>query len=184
MSQFRIIVLELLLFYQNLERFDGVFSLLYRACCQVTQLFYQPLHLYKFIKFTPSNIKTLKTLRHVSVLGPSSGSYIFLAKFTLLKVILISLFQLVLWHNAVLCCVAKSALLWMCVLCFVAWYACLFTPTVSKTEFYRQILVKPFNVTFHENPSTGSQVIPHVVSHGRTDMTKQTVAFFELCGRA
>jgi len=29
------------------------FSLLYRACCQGTQLFYQPLHLYKFIKFTP-----------------------------------------------------------------------------------------------------------------------------------
>ena len=29
------------------------FSLLYCACCQVTQLFYQPLHIYKFIKFTP-----------------------------------------------------------------------------------------------------------------------------------
>jgi len=28
-----------------------IFSLLYRACCQVTQLLYQPLHLYKFYKF-------------------------------------------------------------------------------------------------------------------------------------
>jgi len=61
--------------------------------CSVTQLFYQPLHIYKFIKFTHKTIKTLKTLQHVSVLGPSSGSYIILAKVTLLKVILISLFQ-------------------------------------------------------------------------------------------
>jgi len=52
-------------------------------------------------------------LRHVSVLGPSSGSYIVLAKVTQLKVILISLFQLVLWQHAVLYCVAKSALLRM-----------------------------------------------------------------------
>jgi len=29
-----------------------VLSLLHRACCQVTLLFYQPLHIYKFIKFT------------------------------------------------------------------------------------------------------------------------------------
>jgi len=29
-----------------------VCSLLYCACCQVTQLFYQPLHIYEFIKFT------------------------------------------------------------------------------------------------------------------------------------
>jgi len=28
------------------------FSLLHRAYCQVTQLLYQPLHIYKFIKFT------------------------------------------------------------------------------------------------------------------------------------
>jgi len=77
----------------------------------ITQLFYQPLHLYKFIKFTHLNIKTLKTLRYVSVLGPSSWSYIFLAKVTILKVILISLFRLILWQHAVLCCVAKGALL-------------------------------------------------------------------------
>jgi len=54
-------------------------------------------------------------LRHVSVLGPSSGSYIVLAKVTQLKVILISLFQLVLWQHAVLYCVTMSVLLQMCV---------------------------------------------------------------------
>jgi len=56
-----------------------------RKINQVTQLFYQPLHFYKFIKFKP---KTLKTLRHISVLWPSSGSYsyIVLAKVTLIKV--------------------------------------------------------------------------------------------------
>ena len=60
-----------------------------------------------YINLQNLHIKTLKTLRHVSVLGPSSGSYIVLAKVTLLKVILISLFQLVLWRHAVFCCVAK-----------------------------------------------------------------------------
>jgi len=56
----------------------NIFSLLHRACCWVTQLLYQPLHIY--IKFTH---KTLKTLRHVSVPRPSSGSHIVLAKVTL-----------------------------------------------------------------------------------------------------
>ena len=37
----------------------------------------------KFIKFTHQNIKKLKMLRHISVLGPSSGSHIVLAKVTL-----------------------------------------------------------------------------------------------------
>jgi len=66
-----------------------------------------------YINLSNSHLKTLKTLQHVSVLGPSSGSYIVLAKVTLLKVILISIFQLVLWQHAVLCCVAKSALLFI-----------------------------------------------------------------------
>jgi len=45
-------------------------------------------------------------LRHVSVLGPSSGSYISLTKVTLLKVILISLFlfSIVVACRIVLCC--------------------------------------------------------------------------------
>jgi len=41
-------------------------------------LLYQLLHIYKIYK-----IYTLKTLRHVSVLRPSSGSHIVLAKVTL-----------------------------------------------------------------------------------------------------
>ena len=49
--------------------------------CWLTQLLHQPLHIYKIYKIL--YIKTLKTLRHVSVLRPSSGSYIFLAKVTL-----------------------------------------------------------------------------------------------------
>jgi len=53
---------------------DCLFSLLLRACFRVTQLLHQPLHIYKIY---------IKTLRHVSVLRPSSGSYIFLAKVTL-----------------------------------------------------------------------------------------------------
>jgi len=46
-----------------------------------TQLLHQPLHIYKIYKIL--HIKTLKMLRHVSVLRPSSGSYNFLAKLTL-----------------------------------------------------------------------------------------------------
>jgi len=45
----------------------------------VTQLIHQLMPLYK--SYT---LKTLKALRHVSVLRPSSGSYIFLAEVTLL----------------------------------------------------------------------------------------------------
>jgi len=60
-------------------------------------------------------------LRHVSVLGPSSGSYIVLAKVTLLQVILISLFQLVLWQHAVLCCVVlRRVSCYGCAFC-VSW---------------------------------------------------------------
>ena len=50
-------------------------------CISDTQLLHQQLHIYKLCKTL--RIKTLKTLRHVSVLRPSSGSYIFLAKVTL-----------------------------------------------------------------------------------------------------
>ena len=46
-----------------------------------TQLLHQPLHIYKIYKIL--HIKTLKTLGHVSVLRPSSGSYNFLANVTL-----------------------------------------------------------------------------------------------------
>ena len=59
-------------------KYTWLFSLLHRAYCRVTQLLHQPMHYIKFIKFY-----TLKTLRHVSVLRSSSGSYNFLAKVTL-----------------------------------------------------------------------------------------------------
>ena len=58
-----------------------LFSLLHRACCRVTQSLHQRLHIYNIYKIL--HIKTLKTLRHVSVLRPSSGSCIFLTNVTL-----------------------------------------------------------------------------------------------------
>ena len=44
-----------------------------------------------------------------------------------------------------------------------------------KNEFSRQIFEKSLNTKFHENPSSGSRVVPC----GRTDwhMTKLVVAF-------
>ena len=42
-----------------------------------------------------------------------------------------------------------------------------------KLEFSRQIFEKVSNIKFHQNPSSGSQVIPY----GQTDMTKLIVAF-------
>ena len=47
----------------------------------VSQLLHQTMHIYKIYKIL--HIKRLKTLRHVSVLRPSSGSYNFLANVTL-----------------------------------------------------------------------------------------------------
>jgi len=52
-------------------------------CQRITQLLHQTLHIYKIYKI---HIKILKTLRHISVLRPSSGSYIILAKVTLVIV--------------------------------------------------------------------------------------------------
>ena len=50
-----------------------------------------------------------------------------------------------------------------------------------KVEFSRQIFVKQSNIKFHENPSSGSRVIPcgrtDRRTDRRTDMTKLTVAF-------
>jgi len=37
---------------KHLEIYLVLFWFLYRACCQVTQLFYQPLHLHKLLKIT------------------------------------------------------------------------------------------------------------------------------------
>jgi len=64
--------------YVYINQIIAFISLLHRACCRVTQLVYQLMHLYEKL-----HIKTLKLLRRVSVLRTSSGSYIFLAKVTL-----------------------------------------------------------------------------------------------------
>jgi hypothetical protein len=42
-----------------------------------------------------------------------------------------------------------------------------------KLEFSTHIFEQSSNINFHENPSSGNQVIPR----GRTDMKKLTVAF-------
>jgi hypothetical protein len=45
-----------------------------------------------------------------------------------------------------------------------------------KLEFSRQIFEKVANVKFHQNPSSGSRVVPCGYTDGRTDMTKLIVA--------
>jgi len=44
-------------------------------------------------------------------------------------------------------------------------------------EFSQQIFEKYPNIKRHDNPSTGSRVIPCGQTDGQTDMTKLTVAF-------
>ena len=46
-----------------------------------------------------------------------------------------------------------------------------------KLEFSPQILEKYSNIKFHENPSSGSRVVPLGRANGRTDMTMLTVAY-------
>jgi tRNA U38,U39,U40 pseudouridine synthase TruA len=46
-----------------------------------------------------------------------------------------------------------------------------------KLEFSRQILGKYSNIKFHENPSSGSRVVPCGRTDGGTDMMKLVVAF-------
>ena len=45
-----------------------------------------------------------------------------------------------------------------------------------KLEFSRQIFEKS-HIKFHQNPSSGSRVVPCGRTEGQTDMTKLTVAF-------
>ena len=51
-------------------------------------------------------------------------------------------------------------------------YSC---PILMKLEFSRQFFEEYSN--FHENPSSGSQVVSHGQTDGRTYMTKLTVGF-------
>jgi hypothetical protein len=46
-----------------------------------------------------------------------------------------------------------------------------------KLEFSRQFPEKCSNIKYHENPSSGSRVVPCGKTYGRTDMTKLIVAF-------
>ena len=46
-----------------------------------------------------------------------------------------------------------------------------------KFELSRQIFEKSSNVKFHENPSSGSRVVPCGQMDRQTHMTKLTVAF-------
>ena len=46
-----------------------------------------------------------------------------------------------------------------------------------ELEFSRQILEKCLNITFNQNPSSGSRIVTFGQTDGRTDMTKLMVAF-------
>jgi hypothetical protein len=46
-----------------------------------------------------------------------------------------------------------------------------------KLEFSRKSFEKYLNITFHENASRGSRVVPCGRTDGQTDMAKLTVAF-------
>jgi hypothetical protein len=46
-----------------------------------------------------------------------------------------------------------------------------------KLEFCKQIFEKSSDITFHEDPSSGSRVIPCVWTDGQTDSTKLIVTF-------
>ena len=65
---------------------------------------------------------------------------------------------------------------WRCILVFM-WSTHFSCPILMKLEFSRQISEKFSNTIFHENPSSGSRVVPCGRTDRRTDMTKLVVAF-------
>jgi hypothetical protein len=65
---------------------------------------------------------------------------------------------------------AKYGKQWFWSSCKVPLYSC---PILMKLEFSRRIFEKSTNTKFHENPSSGSRVVPC----GRKDMTKLIVTF-------
>jgi hypothetical protein len=48
---------------------------------------------------------------------------------------------------------------------------------LMKAEFSRQIFEKYSSIKFHENPPSGSRIVPRGRTDGQTDMTKLIVAF-------
>jgi hypothetical protein len=54
---------------------------------------------------------------------------------------------------------------------------CFYFQILIKLEFSKQIFKKYSNIKFHENPSSGSQVVPCGRTDRQTDMTKPIVTF-------
>ena len=52
-----------------------------------------------------------------------------------------------------------------------------------KLEFSQRIFEKYSNTTLHENPSSGSLVVPYRQTDGRRDMTKLIVAFWNFANK-
>jgi hypothetical protein len=46
-----------------------------------------------------------------------------------------------------------------------------------KLEYFQQIFEKYSNIKFHDNPSSGSRVVPRGGTNGRTDMAKPVATF-------
>ena len=65
--------------------------------------------------------------------------------------------------------------------CKIFRYSC---QILMKFEFYREALEKYTNVKFHENPSSGSRVVPRGRTDRQTDMKKLIVAFGKSCESA
>ena len=61
----------------------------------------------------------------------------------------------------------------MLVFTYSARYSC---PVLMKLYFSLQFFEKYPDVKFHENPSSGSRVVPYGKPDGRTDLTKLIVA--------
>ena len=53
----------------------------------------------------------------------------------------------------------------------------IFLSDSTKVEFSRHIFEKYSTISFHENPSSGSWVVPCEHTYRRTNMTKQIVSF-------
>ena len=60
---------------------------------------------------------------------------------------------------------------------YSASYSC---QILTRLEFYRHIFEKYSNLKFHENPSSGSRIVPC----GQTDMTKPIVAIRNLANES
>ena len=89
---------------------------LHRALNKVTQSANQHMHTFNFL-FIKNYLKFLKTLLHVSVIRPSSGSLQFFAKITLINISFdIPILKLAMWQHA-----ATSTVLTLILLTWRIW---------------------------------------------------------------